>query len=295
MGAGKTTLGARGGRAARPPVRRPRRRDRASARQSIPELFEPARRGAASASVEARQALAAARTAPPAVRRARRRRRRARRDDARRSRERALTVWSTSTPTTPGSGRGGSDRPLAQDEAQFRRALRASGSRSTRRSPTRVARDADDVVLAAGGVARRARRRSQRLGELVPGDGRSRSSPTHASRGIHGADAQLALGGARLDARAAAGRGGEDASARSSASGASSGSTAAARSSRSAAAARPTPRASPRPPTSAGIAWVAVPTTLVGQVDAAIGGKTGDRPPARARTSSARSTGPRGR
>ena len=40
-----------------------------------------------------------------------------------------------------------------------------------------------------------------------------------------------------------------------------------------------------------GVPWVAVPTTLVGQVDAAIGGKTAIDLP-RARTSPARSTGP---
>ena len=74
-----------------------------------------------------------------------------------------------------------------------------------------VARDVDDVVLAAAGVHVE-RGALQRLGELVPGEGAvALVSDPHVA-GIHGMDAQLALG-SRLarDARAAAGRGGEDA------------------------------------------------------------------------------------
>ena len=52
-------------------------------------------------------------------------------------------------------------------------------------------------------------------------------------------------------------------------------STAAARSLRSAAARPPTWRGSPAATYLRGVAWAPVPSTLVGQVDAAIGGKTG--------------------
>ncbi len=85
-----------------------------------------------------------------------------------------------------------SRRPLAQDEVEFRR-------RFEHRRPLyaevadAVARDADDVVLAAAGV-RVERGALHRLGELVPGDGPvALISDPHVA-GIHGADAQIALG-----------------------------------------------------------------------------------------------------
>jgi 3-dehydroquinate synthetase/shikimate kinase len=87
----------------------------------------------------------------------------------------------------------GSRRPLAQDEAEFR-------SRYDARAPLyravahATARDADDVVLAAAGVHVE-RGAIQRLYELVPGDGPvALASDAHVA-GIHGMDAQLALGG----------------------------------------------------------------------------------------------------
>ena len=68
-----------------------------------------------------------------------------------------------------------------------------SGARSTRRSRTSSRSDADDVVLAAAGVHVE-RGALQRLGELVPGDGPvALVSDPHVA-GIHGMDAQLALG-----------------------------------------------------------------------------------------------------
>ena len=85
-----------------------------------------------------------------------------------------------------------SDRPLAQDEAEFRR-------RFELRAPLYVAvadataRDADDVVLAAAGVHVE-RGALQRLGGLVPGDGKTALVSDPQVAGIHGMDAQLALG-----------------------------------------------------------------------------------------------------
>ena len=107
-------------------------------------------------------------------------------------RVRAVTLWVDTDVETCWERARHSDRPLAQDEAEFRRlygerrALYASVADA-------VVRDADDVVLAAAGI-RVERGALQRLGELVPGDGPvALVSDPHVA-GIHGADAQLALG-----------------------------------------------------------------------------------------------------
>jgi shikimate kinase / 3-dehydroquinate synthase len=87
---------------------------------------------------------------------------------------------------------GSSERPLAQDEAEFRRrfALRAPLYEA---SADETARDGDDVVLAAAGI-RVERDALQRLGELVPGDGAVALVSDPQVAGIHGMDSQLALG-----------------------------------------------------------------------------------------------------
>jgi shikimate kinase/3-dehydroquinate synthase len=187
--------------------------------------------------------------------------------------ERAVTVWLDVDVDTCWERVRNSDRPLAQDEAEFRR-LYDERLPLYRESADVVAHDVDDVVLAAAGVHVE-RGALDRLGSLVPGDGAvALVSDAHVA-GIHGMDAQLALGGRlaemhevpageeaktlaavdrlwqqlRLDRRGtivALGGGCTTDSAGYAAS------------------------AYLR-----GIAWVPVPTSLVAQVDAAIGGKTG--------------------
>src|SRR5581483_6155200 len=126
----------------------------------------------------------------------------------------------------------GSDRPLARDEAAFRRLYEAREP-LYREAANAVAHDDDGIVLAAAGVHHELGA-IERLGELVPGDGPVALVADATVMGIHGPRAQEALGGGAATDTAG---------------------FAAATYLR-------------------GVPWVAVPTTLVGQVDAGIGGKT---------------------
>jgi shikimate kinase/3-dehydroquinate synthase len=165
-----------------------------------------------------------------------------------------------------------SDRPLAQERSAFL-ALYDQRAPVYSEVADAVANDADDAVLAAAGIHVE-RGSLARLGELVPGDGPvALVSDPHVA-GIHGMDAQLALGSRlaemhelppgeeaktltaldrlwqdlRLDRRGTiVALGG--------------GCTCDATGFAAAAYLR-------------GVAWVPVPTSLVAQVDAAIGGKT---------------------
>ena len=187
-------------------------------------------------------------------------------------RERAVTILLDVDSETAWRRVQGSDRPLAQERAAFL-ALHDQRAPLYRRIADAVARDVDDAVLAAAGVHVE-RGALQRLGARVPGDGPvALVSDPHVA-GIHGMDAQLALGPRlaethelppgeeaktlaaldrlwqelRLDRRGTiAALGG--------------GCTTDAAGFAAAVYLR-------------GIAWVPVPTSLVAQVDAAIGGKT---------------------
>jgi 3-dehydroquinate synthetase len=165
-----------------------------------------------------------------------------------------------------------SSRPLAQDEAEFRRRFELRAPLYAA-AASATAHDVHDLVLAAAGVHVE-RGSLQRLGALVPGDEMTALVSDSHVAGIHGMDAQLALGARlaethelppgeeaktlvavdrlwqelRLDRRGTiVALGG--------------GCTTDAAGFAAAAYLR-------------GIAWTPVPTSLVAQVDAAIGGKT---------------------
>ena len=186
--------------------------------------------------------------------------------------EQATTLWIDVDVDEAWRRSRDTGRPLARDEGEFRR-------RYARRLPLYhsaadgIARDVDDVVLAAGGVHVEPGS-LERLGELVPGDGTVEIVADARVAGIYGMDAQLALGGrARGIHELPPGE--------------------AAKSVESLQALWHGLRLERGGTLLAlgggcttdvagfaaatfmrGIDWVAVPTTLVGQVDAAIGGKT---------------------
>jgi shikimate kinase / 3-dehydroquinate synthase len=187
--------------------------------------------------------------------------------------EHAVTVWIDVDVDTCWERVHGTERPLAQNEAEFRR-LFAERRPLYAAAADAVVRDADDVVLAAAGVLVE-RGALRRLGELVPGDAGVALVSEPNVAGIHGMDAQLALGSRlaqmhelpageeaktlaaidrlwqalRLDRRGTiVALGG--------------GCTTDAAGFAASAYLR-------------GVPWVPVPTSLVAQVDAAIGGKTG--------------------
>ena len=89
-------------------------------------------------------------------------------------RERAVTVWLDEDVDTCWERARGSDRPLAQDEAEFRRLYEERRSLYAEVADV-IARDVDDAVLAAAGVHVE-RGALQRLGELDVA-GRARLRP----------------------------------------------------------------------------------------------------------------------
>ena len=292
MGAGKTTLGRRArarssrGRSSTSTARSRRGTGRRSRRSS---RAEGSPRSGASRSASPREASPrrAGRRSPSA---------------AARSRSPTTTRCSSGTPSRcsrrrrrhrVGARSRGSDRPLAQDEATFRRLF------AERRAIYRAGRRRD--VAAATPTASSSRppasttsaARSSGSASSCPATGRWRSSRTRTSLGLHGARAQKALGERlvsthevprRRGREAARGRRaalvGADARPRRHAS------------SRSAAAATTDVARLRRRDVSPRHAVGAVPTTLVGQVDAASAARRRSTSP-KARTSSARSTGRR--
>ncbi|MGH2976949.1 MAG: bifunctional shikimate kinase/3-dehydroquinate synthase [Gaiellaceae bacterium] len=186
--------------------------------------------------------------------------------------ERATVVWIDVDVDVAWQRVEGTARPLAQGYEDFQRVYEERRLIYAEVADV-VARDADDVVLAAAGIHVE-RGALQRLGELVPGDGPVALVSDRHVAGIHGMDAQLALGarlaethelpaGEEAKTLAAVDRLWQDL--RLDRSGTiialGGGCTTDAAGLAAATYLR-------------GIAWTPVPTSLVGQVDAAVGGKT---------------------
>jgi len=104
----------------------------------------------------------------------------------------AITVWLDEDVDTCWERVREGDRPLAQDEAEFRRLFEERRPLYAQVADF-VVHDADDAVLAAAGVHVE-RGALRRLGSLVPGDAKIGLVSDPNVAGIHGMDAQLALG-----------------------------------------------------------------------------------------------------
>ena len=271
MGAGKTTMaGALSARLARPVVDIDREIE-ARYRDTIPQIFEehgePRFRQVESHAVGAAVGLkrpaiidlgGGAVTFP----------------DTRDPLEEAFTVWLDVDVDSAWQRARGTDRPLARDEAEFRRLFDERRAMYRRVADAAVpSGDVDGVVLAAAGV-RHELGGLERLGEHVPGDGPVALVADSTVMGIHGPRAQEALGARlvsvhelppgeeakqlrvveRLWSELTLDRGGTVVALGGGSVTDTAGFAAATY--------------------LRGVSWMAVPTTLVGQVDAAIGGKT---------------------
>jgi 3-dehydroquinate synthetase/shikimate kinase len=106
-------------------------------------------------------------------------------------RDRALTVVLEVDPQTAWERSAGGDRPLAQDESQFK-ALYERRRELYDEVADAHAYDVEDVVLAAGGV-RVGAGSVESLADLLPGSGAVALVSDPRVAGIHGAAAQLAL------------------------------------------------------------------------------------------------------
>ncbi|HZT44649.1 MAG TPA: iron-containing alcohol dehydrogenase, partial [Gaiellaceae bacterium] len=266
MGAGKTTLGLEvARRLGRDFVDLDREIEQATG-EAIPELF--ARRGETefrvleqAAAVDrlchgkpAVVALGGGSVTSPAIRRA--------------LRDHAVTVHVEVDPALAWERARGSGRPLAREESQFR-SLYEQRLPLYREVADAAARDVDDAVLAAAGI-HVGIGALESLGELVPGDGPVALVADRHLAGIYGAAVQSELGRRLASTHEVGGKSADDLTGlwrelrldRSGMVVALGGGTTTDLAGFAAATYM------------RGIGWVAVPTSLVGQVDAAIGGKT---------------------
>jgi shikimate kinase / 3-dehydroquinate synthase len=186
-------------------------------------------------------------------------------------RQHAVTVWIDVDVDTAWERVRGSDRPLAQDEAEFRRLYEERRPLYEEVADAKV-RDADDVVLAAAGIHVSHGALGQLRG-LSPDAPAALVSEPHVL-GIHGAEAQVALGprlvsvhelptGEEAKTVAAVERLWQELTIPRAGTIVALGGGALTDAAGFAAATY-----------LRGVPWVSVPTSLVGQVDAGIGGKT---------------------